>query len=76
MRRPGNKPRWMTRDILRALRRKRWVWRKENDKNSPEYKEVERKVKNLIRTAKRSYEKRLARESQGNSRPFYAYLKR
>jgi len=48
----------------------------EYNKNSPEYKEVERKVKNLIRNAKRSYEKRLARESQGNSRPFYAYLKR
>jgi len=25
MRRPGNKPRWMTRDILKALRRKRRV---------------------------------------------------
>ena len=76
-RRAGNKPAWMTRDIIRALRRKRRVWRKEQFRaTTAEYKEAEKKVKNLIRNAKRSYEKKLAQECKNNSRPFYAYLKR
>lgn len=52
------------------------MWRKERDKDSLEYRELEKKVKNLIRNAKPSYEKKLARQSKDNSRPFYAYLKR
>lgn len=43
---------------------------------SPEYREAEQKLKNTIRTAKRNFEKKLARESNRNNRPFYAYLKR
>jgi len=76
-RRTGNKPAWLTRDIIRALRRKRRIWRKEKDRNlSAEYKEAEKKVKNLIRNAKRSYERKRASESKDNCHPFYAYLKR
>ena len=76
-RRTGNKPAWINRDIIRALRRKRRIWQKEKNRNpSEEYKEAEWKVRNLIRNAKRSYERKLAKECNGNSRPFYAYLKR
>jgi hypothetical protein len=66
----------MTREILRAVRRKRRLWQKERSSNiSAEYQEMERKVRNLIRNAKRSLERKLARENSGNSKPFYAYLK-
>lgn len=41
-----------------------------------EYRQAERKVKNMIRSAKRGFEKRLAEDSKGNSRPFYAYLRK
>ena len=76
-RRTSNKPSWMTRGIIRALRRKRRIWRKERTCNeSQEYKDAEKKVRNLIRNAKRSYERKLAEEAKSNSRPFYAYLKR
>jgi len=75
-RRTGNRPKWMSRDILRALRKKRRIWRKERNKDLPEYKEMEKNVKNLIRNAKRNYEKKLATQSKDNSRPFYSYLKR
>jgi hypothetical protein len=30
----------------------------------------------MIRAAKRNFEKRLANEKSGNSRPFYAYVKK
>ena len=76
-RRTGNKPAWINRDIIRALRRKRRIWQKERHGNpTQEYKEVEKKVRNLVRNAKRSFERKLANECNNNSRPFYAYLKR
>ncbi len=37
--------------------------------------EAEKKLRNLIRNAKRNFEKKLAK-SHGNSKPFYAYLKK
>ena len=74
-RRAPNKPAWMSSDILRALRRKKRIWRREKFQDSAEYREAEKKVKNLIRNAKRSYERKLARDSKNNSKPFYAYLK-
>jgi Reverse transcriptase (RNA-dependent DNA polymerase)/Endonuclease-reverse transcriptase len=73
--RPGRPP-WMTREILRAVRRKRRIWKKEDGRNiSQQYRETERKVRNLIRNAKRNLERKLATENNGNSKPFYAYLK-
>ena len=72
----SNRPVWMTQEVLRAIRRKRNMWRRENSGViSEEYKAEEKKVKNLVRNAKRNHEKRLARENGGNSKPFYAYLK-
>jgi len=70
--RPPNRPVWMTMEISRAMDRKRRLWRR---KAPPEeYKEAEKKVRNLVRNAKRNFEKKLARNN-GNSKPFYSYLK-
>ncbi len=41
-----------------------------------EYCDADREVKKMIRNAKRKFEKRLADDKSGNSRPFYAYEKR
>jgi hypothetical protein len=41
-----------------------------------EYCETDREVKKMIRNAKRKFEKRLADDKSGNSRPFYAYVKK
>jgi hypothetical protein len=41
-----------------------------------EYEAADREVKQMIRNAKRNFEKRLAVGNGGNSRPFYAYIKR
>ncbi len=38
---------------------------------TPEYREADKRAKNLIRTAKRRFEKRLADGEGGNSRPFF-----
>jgi len=70
--RPPNKPIWMNREIARAMDKKRRLWRRRAP--AEEYQAAEKKVRNLIRNAKRNFEKKLAK-SNGNSKPFYSYLK-
>ncbi len=51
-RRPPNRLIWMNRDILRAMGRKRRLWRKiGNSEPSVEYIQAEKKLRNLIRNA-------------------------
>jgi len=70
--RPPNKPIWMNREISRAMARKRRLWRRKAP--TADYQEAEKKVRNLVRNAKRNFEKKLAK-NHGNSKPFYSYLK-
>jgi hypothetical protein len=71
-----NKPAWMTREILRAVRKKKRMWRAvRNNRITEEYKKVEKDVKNMIRNAKRKFEKKLASGNDGNKRPYFAYIK-
>ena len=71
--RSTNRPIWMTREISRAMGRKRPLWRKEAP--ADEHKEAEKKVRNLIRNAKRNFERKKLAKNNGNSKPFYSYLK-
>jgi hypothetical protein len=41
-----------------------------------EYREADKKVKNMMGTAKRNFEKRLANEKGSSNGPFYAYVKK
>jgi hypothetical protein len=68
---------WMTREIMRAIRRKKRLWRKVKGGNiTEEYREADRKVKKLNRNSKRRFEKRLASEKGSNNKPFFAYIKK
>jgi len=67
---------WMTRDLMREVRRKRKLWKKAKNgtvEDREHNREAERKVRNFIRNAKRKEEKRLASEKGRNSKPFYNY---
>ena len=67
----------MTKELAAAIQKKKRMWnRATKGKEMEEYKQQEKLVKRLIRNAKRSFEKKLANENGGNSRPFYAYVKR
>jgi hypothetical protein len=73
----NGRPIWMTREVLAAVNKKKRLWKEAKNGGSMEsYKEEEKRVKRLIRNAKRSLEKRLADGNGGNKRPFYAYIKR
>ncbi len=71
------RPCWMNREILAAIRRKKRLWRQVRGGGlTEEYREADKKVKNLIRNAKRHFEKKLANKEGGSNRPFFAYIKR
>jgi len=71
------RPCWMNQQILAAIRRKKRLWRKvRGGLITEEYKEEDKKVKNLIRNAKRRFEKRLAAKESGSNRQVFAYIKR
>jgi len=71
------RPVWLTKEIIAAVRRKQRLWKKAKKGRCVEdYEAADREVKRMIRNAKRNFEKRLAGDNGGNSRPFYAYIKR
>jgi len=71
------RPAWMNKDIKAAINKKKRLWKKAKQGSGlDEYRTADKKVKNMIRAAKRNFEKRLAYEKGGNSRPFYAYVKK
>ena len=75
-RRNQNRPVWMNQEILRAIRKKKRIWKKvRNMADKKEFTEQEKITRNLIRNAKRKFEKKLASGNGGNSRPFFAYVK-
>jgi hypothetical protein len=75
-RRNVNRPPWMTQEILRAIRKKKRLWTKcKGMQNQEEYRKQEKVTRNLIRNAKKKFEKRLAEGGGKNKKPFYAYVK-
>ena len=72
-----NRPPWLNQEILRAIRKKKRVWKQVKGGPIPaEYKELEKTVKNMIRTSKRKFEKNLASSKTKNKKPFFAYIKK
>ena len=78
-RRNQNRPAWLSKEILCAIRRKKRLWTKVRQGGPrDEYEIEEKKVRRMIRNAKRKHEKKLA-EGGGKDgkakRQFYAYVK-
>jgi len=74
--RNSNRPAWMTQEILRAIRKKKRIWKTiRGGPVTDEYRQAEKKVRNLIRNSKRKFEKKLAAGGGGSNRPFFAYIK-
>ncbi len=76
-RRQPNKPVWMNREVLRAVRKKRRLWKKARcgTQEMSKYKEAVKDTARKIRNAKRNFEKKLSKEKPGSSRPFFSYVK-
>jgi hypothetical protein len=79
-RRNHNRPPWLSRDILREIRRKKRLWRQAKDgQKVEEYKQAEKSVKNMIRNAKRKFERDIAKgcgSERENKKRFFSYIKK
>jgi signal recognition particle subunit SEC65 len=81
--RTGNKPLWMTGNIIRMLRRKRRLWRayteeryyRQDFRDYQAYQEVQKEIRKEIKKAKRKLERSLAKKAKKNPKKFYSYLK-
>jgi hypothetical protein len=72
----SHKASWMTRELLQLIRRKRRLWKRaKHGQQLDEYETVSKDLKNRIRAAKRSMEKKLAKADARNKKPFYNYIK-
>ena len=79
VRKSHNRPAWLTREILRAIRQKKILWKRAKlGYQVEEYRAEEKKVKRLIKNAKRVLQKRQA-DGAGKDgvqkRKFYSYIK-
>ena len=77
----SSKPLWMTKNVLRLVRKKRRLWRwYASSKDYQEYiafKKVQDEVKKAVKNAKRNFEKKLAKDARkNNTKPFYSYMKK
>jgi hypothetical protein len=77
--RSKNRPKWLTSEIIRLLRKKKRLWKLAKNYNTGEhvenYKRVEKEVKNKIRNAKRKMERDLAFAEDKNRKKFSNYVK-
>ena len=78
-RRTNNRPIWMTRSILRIIRKKRRLWKVYKDTKDYQeylsYKSVEKTVQKSVRRAKQKFERNLAKNAKKNPKSFYSYLR-
>ena len=83
-RRKGTRPLWMTRNVMRLIRKKRRVWRwytsssysRKDCEEFQAYKKVQDQVKKAVRLAKRNFERKLAKDAKKNPKAFYGYMKK
>ena len=84
MRRKGSKPLWMSKKILRMIRKKRRLWRsysteertKKDFASFQAFKNIQKEVEKAVRKAKKKLERSLAKNEKKNHKAFYSYIKK
>jgi hypothetical protein len=75
----NGRPRWLTKEIVNLIRRKKKAWKAYRLYRTAElaerYEKLEKEVKNKIKKAKRKLERDLARDEDRNGKKFTAYIK-
>jgi Reverse transcriptase (RNA-dependent DNA polymerase)/Endonuclease-reverse transcriptase len=74
-----NKPRWLSREIIKIIRKKKRAWKDYKFDRTAESREkylaVEKELKTKIRKAKRKQERELIRKDDNNGKKFTNYIK-
>ena len=73
------KPLWMTRDVLRNIKRKHKLWKKWRQGNDDiaytQYRKQANKASKVVKLAKRAFEKKIAKNIKNDSKSFYSYAR-
>ena len=79
LRRQNNRPPWMNHTILTMIRKKKRLFKSYRKSNSEEtlaeYTELEKKVDNLIKNAKKKLEKHISKTKENSEKKFNSYIK-
>jgi hypothetical protein len=71
------RPVWMNREIMRAIRKKKRLWKNVKGKTiTAKYMVVDKNAKRWIRNAKIRFEKILSIGDRSNNRLFFAHIKK
>ena len=77
--RVANTPRWLTRDIVKLVRKKKRAWKLAKThgtlENLNKYKSLEKELIVKLKNAKRNMEKKLAYSGENNAKTFANYIK-
>ena len=82
LRRAGQKPIWMDKNILRLVRKKKRLWRWYSSDGGRDYasftayRDIQKEVKKAVKQAKKKLERKLAKEAKKNPKQFYSYIKK
>jgi hypothetical protein len=85
LRRVSSRPLWMTRNVMRLIRKKKRAWRwytsseysRRDYQEYQAYKKVQDEVRKAVKNAKKNFEKKLAKDARkNNTKPFYSYMKK
>ena len=84
VRRKGSKPLWMSKNIIRMIRKKRRLWRsysseqrtKKDFESYQSFKKFQKEVQKAVKKAKKKLEKSLAKNAKKNPKAFYSYIKK
>jgi hypothetical protein len=78
-RRNHNRPPWLSRNILQAIRWKKQLWRQaKQEQKTDQYRQADKEVKSMIKRAKRKFEREIAKgcgSEKTSKQRFYSYFK-
>ena len=79
-RRQGSKPVWMSKKMMRMIRKKRRMWKAFQDTEQfqkwQEFKKVQKEVQQAVKKAKRKVERKLAKGAKRCPKAFWSYIKK
>ena len=69
------KPLWMSRKALKAVQKRRQVYKKYKDVNHPAYTQANKNARLMIKKARKDFEKKLAKDIKADRKSFFAYAR-
>ncbi|MCP4988172.1 MAG: hypothetical protein GY928_19630, partial [Colwellia sp.] len=78
LRRKSSRPLWMQPNVMRTIRKKKRLWSHycttQDYQDYQAYQNVKSEVNKAVKRAKKNFERKIAKNSKKNAKPFYSYV--